>query len=321
MPETTPTPNLMTWHIVTAEQFAAGTPIDSDLYFISDQKLIYRGANLFTRAIEFYTGELPTNPAPYRLYVDTATFAGKMFDGSDWQDVIKPLTVDSTVTADGANAVTGAAVASYVDSKIQEITGTSPVVSLTGATWDAAEHILSFTKSDGSAAINIVLSGVGVSLNYNNATGVLRLLDASGNDAGEPINLALDRFIKSGEYDAENKKIMLYFDDAKTDKIEIPVADLVDTYTAESSSSVDLTIVANKIKATVKLSATEGNAATMMEDGIYVPTVDVSGKVDKVSGATAGNIATLTADGSAADSGKSLADMVPVSALQWKTTM
>ena len=93
---------LMSWHIVTRDQFDAGTPIDGHMYFITGENTIYRGENgtvsQYNKAIEFYTTTLPTSPAPYRLYVDTVTFAGKMWDGSKWNDVIKPLA--DTVSAE-----------------------------------------------------------------------------------------------------------------------------------------------------------------------------------------------------------------------------
>ena len=127
---------LMQWHIVTRDQFDAGTPIDGHMYFITGENTIYRGENgtvsQYNKAIEFYTGTLPTSPAPHRLYVDTETFAGKMWDGSKWNAVIRPLT--ETVTADDNSLVTSAAVATYVSEQIANITGSGTV--LTGAEWD-----------------------------------------------------------------------------------------------------------------------------------------------------------------------------------------
>jgi len=86
--------------------------------------------------------------------------------------------------------------------------------------------------------------------------------------------------------------------------LEIDVSDLIPTYTGEATTSIDLTVVGSKISAALKVSAAEGNAVVVKDDGLYVPTVDISGKADKVTDAVAGDIATLTAEGQLADSGK-----------------
>ena len=300
---------LMQWHIVTREQFNAGTPIDGHMYFITGENTIYRGENgtvsQYNKAIEFYTGTLPTSPAPHRLYVDTETFAGKMWDGSKWNDVIRPLS--DTVSADVDGPVTGAAVATYVSEQIANITGSGVV--LTGAEWDPDNKVLTFAKGDGSN-VTITMNGLGVDLSYNNTTGKLELVDASGTAIGTGVNLALEKFIKSGEYDDENKKIILYFDDAKTDMVEIPVGDLVDTYTAENSATLNLEVVANVIKGAVNISAEEGNALIAKEDGLYVATPDLSGKADKDADAVAGNIAVFDENGNPVDSGTAFEDIV-----------
>lgn len=295
---------LMQWHIVTREQYDAGTPVDEHMYFITGENTIYRGTEQYNKAIEFYTGELPTSPAPYRLYVDTTTFAGKMWNGSEWKDVIKPLS--DTVSIEVTGPVTGAAVANYVSEQIENITGSGTV--LTGATWDPSEHVLTFAKGSGDN-VTITMTGLGVDLSYNNTTGKLDLVDSTGSVIGTGVNLALEKFIQSGEYDPDSKKIILYFDETKADKVEIPVGDLVDTYTAENSATLNLEVVSNVIKGAVKISAEEGNALTAKEDGLYVATPNLSAKADKDADAVEGNIAVFDADGNAVDSGMAFEDI------------
>ena len=74
---------------------------------------------------------------------------------------------------------------------------------------------------------------------------------------------------------------------------------LVDIYTA-----ADNTITINGYTVAVKISAAANNAITVKNDGLHV---DISGKADKVANATAGNIATLDANGNVADSGVTFA--------------
>lgn len=279
---------MLNWYIVTRAQYNAGTPNENGLYFISDENVIYRGSELYTKSIDFYTGEKPAAPAPGRIYFNTETSTGSVYRENVWVDVIKPaetveVTVDDTVAVDGANAVSGKAVAAHVAAEIAKV--------LTNASWDATEHMLTFPKgftAEGEEAneVNIVLTGLGVGLQYVKATGKLDLIDAAGNALGAGINLDLDRFVTSGEYDAANKKIKLYFDAEKTDFVEIPVAEIM------------------------ALSATEGNALVMKDDGLYVATPDLTGYLQKPASTTEGNILAFDADGNVVDAGKSVAEIV-----------
>ena len=79
----------------------------------------------------------------------------------------------------------------------------------------------------------------------------------------------------------------------------LSMAALVDTY---------------KAKAVGKDAST---TVTLKDDGLYVPTpeeVDISGKADKVTGATTGNLAALDGEGNLTDSGKKPADFVAAEA-------
>ena len=70
---------------------------------------------------------------------------------------------------------------------------------------------------------------------------------------------------------------------------------LVDTYTASDTS-----ITINGYEVAVKISAAANNSLTLKNDGLHV---DISGKMDKVAGATTGNIAVFGSDTGVVDSG------------------
>ena len=215
--------------------------------------------------------------------------------------------VDSAVVADGTNPENSKAVIAYVAAELSKFTSSDNVIS--SLTWDSANYLLEVTKGS-SATENILLDGVGVSLTYEAATGKLQLSDASGNAIGDPISLDLERFVTSGEYDSVNKNIILYFDAEKTDSVTIPVGDLVDVYTAEGTdNSLDLSVEGNVVKGKVKISTASGNTIVLNDDGIYVATVDLSGKMDKVTDGVTGNILTIGDDGQAVDSGKTFNDL------------
>ena len=62
----------------------------------------------------------------------------------------------------------------------------------------------------------------------------------------------------------------------------------------------------------VKISEAANNALELKNDGIYV---DISGKADKVANATAGNVATLDANGNLVDSGHGIATDTEINAM------
>ena len=95
---------------------------------------------------------------------------------------------------------------------------------------------------------------------------------------------------------------------------------LVDTYKAKAvgkDASTTVTIAGYEVDVKVNVSAAAGNALTLKDDGLYVPTpeeVDISGKADKATGATTGNLAALDGEGNLTDSGKKPADFVAAEA-------
>jgi len=296
---------MLNWYFVTQKQYDEATSKSSDaLYFTSDTKQIYRGADLFTESVSFYT-TLPATPAVGKIYVSSTTLEGKVYTGSEWKTVIKP--VDDEVTVDGSNPVTGAAVAAYVTEALKTASAEAKA-SFKDVSYAKATNKLTFTKNDGTTK-DVEIDNLPVDLVYDKSgsVGLLQLKDKAGAAIGTGINLDLERFVKSGEYDPETKKITLYFDDDKTDKVEIDASALVDIYTGAATSTASTTVSAdNKISVAVKVSADEGNTVVAKEDGLYVAPTDLSGKQDKDTDAVAGNLATFEAGGNTVDSGKKI---------------
>lgn len=297
---------MMRWYFVTSDEYKAGTKVAENMYFLKDTREIYRGNDPFTEAVILYT-ELPVaGIAVNRLYINSTTLEGRIWNGTEWKTVIKPV-VD-TVEAEGTDPVSGKAVAAYVAAEISKVSTSGTVVS--ALSWDSAEHLLTISKGNGESE-DIVFDGLGVSLNYNANTGALQLLDASGNLIGSEIKLDLERFVTAGEYNTETKSIILYFDAEKTEFVTIPVGDLVDTYTAEGDGkALTLTVENNVVKGSIKISTAAGNIITADENGLYVAATDISGKMDKVADAVEGDIATFDAEGNVVDSGKRFEDIL-----------
>lgn len=303
------------WHIVDSATYHAGTKVEDHLYFLSDTGEIYRGSAPFTESVVLYT-TLPTaGIAINRLYINSTTLEGKIYDGSAWHTVIDPaggtvVTVDeieTDPTKDQTQPVNSKAVISYVAAKLAELTPASDIISQLD--WDAGNKLLELTMADGSAAESIKFDGLGVELGWEPHTGILTLKDVDGNVLGQEVNLELAQFVKSGEYNPETKKIILYFDDAKTNYVEIDAADLVDVYEAgPDTQSAHIDITDNKITADVRISTEAGNALVLKDDGLYIASID--DYIGKVEEAIKNNIPVFTDDGQLKDSGKSLDDYI-----------
>ena len=296
---------MLNWYYVTKAQYkAAATHSADNLYFLSDTKEIYRGDDLFTQSVIMYTGDLPTTPAVGQLYINETTLEGKTYTGTAWKTVIKA--VSDTVTADGTNPVSGKAVAAYVTDALKSAAAEAQAA-FKEVSYSKTTNKLTFTSNDGNTH-EVEIDNLPVDLAFDKTgtegTGKLQLKDKAGNVIGTGVDLDLERFVKSGEYDAETKKITLYFDDKKTDKVEIDATALVDIYTGKATTTSTTTVSAgNEISVDVKISDKTGNILKSDANGLYVDAVDQSAKMDKDADAVAGNLAKFDADGNAVDAG------------------
>lgn len=294
---------MLEWHVIpSATYYAANASSLNDeyLYFLSDTKEIYKGSTPFREAVEFLAGPdyaLPTAPARRRIYINPTNMEGKVYDGSAWQTVIKPV-VDAVVE-DGSDPVNSKAVIDYVAAEIAKVNSSKNLVK--GLSYTKSGVKLTVTAADNSTK-DIVLEGLGVSLSYNKTTGALNLKDVNGAVLGSTINLDLERFVSAASYDHSNKKIILSFNDSST-PLEIPVGELVDTYTAKGGKGVSLTVSNNQFAAEAIVSATEGNLLELTDNGLYVAASVLDDYNKLIAGATNGHIVTTDAKGQVKDGG------------------
>lgn len=294
---------MLTWHYVTRAQYdtAQTSEKTSDkLFFLSDTHEIYRGTELFTEACTLYS-DLPTTPAVGRLYIDQTTLEGKIYNGSAWTTVIQPVQATLT-TDDTSKPVSGKAVATYVADEIAKVTGSGELVKSLSYAADTNKFTVTMNND---TTDEIEMTGVAADLYYNKSTGLLQVKNAAGTVIGTGINLDLERFVSAASYDHDTHKITLSFNDS-SDPLEIDVGDLIDTYTAENSTTVSLTVTGNKFVAEAIVAADASHANNLLQktdNGLYVAPVDLSGKMDLAVPASADAVATLNDQGQATDSG------------------
>lgn len=290
---------MITWHYITRATFDAASVSEktSDkLFFLSDTGEIYRGTQSFTESVIMYTEE-PTVKAVGKLYINTNTLEGKIWNGTSWTTVIQA--VQASMDATNTNLpVSGKAVADYVKTQIEDVTGSGDLVA--GVAYTAESNSLTVTMADQSTD-TIALTNVAADLVYDPKTGLLQVKNAAGTTIGAGINLDLERFVSSAEYDHEQGKILLTFNDGST-PLEIDVGDLVDTYTTTNTSTIAMTVTGNQFSAEAIVSSAAGNLLQKTDNGLYVA-IDLSGKMDKDTDAVAGNLAKFDANGNAVDAG------------------
>ncbi len=141
---------------------------------------------------------------------------------------------------------------------------------------------------EGLESANIIKSDTNgiyatVNLTYNKAENKLTFNDGNGDKVFELNNFGI---LQDGYYDSENKKIVLIVkkDDQTTDTIEIPVGDLVDTWTVENPSD-------SPIRLTKTTVAGEGDVLTA--DIIVQDTIDSPVTLTKAGGVLSSNLRIL----------------------------
>lgn len=291
---------MLTWYFISKADYLAIETYDSNaLYFTTDTHEIFRGAVGFTEAIILYDGTDPAVKAVNRLYINSTTLEGKVWDGTAWTTVIKAVATTLGV-ADTSTPVSGKAVADYVQDQISAITGSDGLVA--DLTYNASAKKIVVAMADGTTTKDLVLSNLGTTIDYNQGTGALTLKDVAGTTLAT-VNLDLERFVTEASYDPETKSITLSFND-DSEPLVIDVSDLVDVYTVANTGTVNMTMTNNQITANVNISTETDNVLELDEDGkLYVRAHDSSAQMDLVENATAGNLAGLDGTGQATDSG------------------
>lgn len=220
--------------------WAALTTKDADtLYLFNDTKQIYFGDQRYGGAVEFVT-EVPTTGDLNTLYVVNDGVGGVyVYNGTAVVCIAKPTA--TTIFADSTNdSVAGAkAVYDYVTSMVG--TGTNGLAKK--PTYDAETRTITVpvVGEDDPVVINL-----GKDLVVTGGT----LVDGEGEDAGKQF---LQLTLTSG------------------DVVKIDVQKLVDIYTGGTTNSATVTVSDDKvITVAVKISAAEGNALTINEDGLFV---------------------------------------------------
>ena len=245
----------------------ASTLVQDDLYFTSDTALIYKGDKLLSAAVEA-VDDFPATGAQGRIYVKTDNLEAKVWNGSAWVTV-SPA-VETTLDQDTATGalVTAGAIRAYIENQI----GTAAVVA--DVTYDSASQKITISYADDTPDKEILLTNLVTDVSYDAASGNFTFTKANGD--AKVVNTPVENFLSTAEYDPVTHILTLALENGT--EVEANLEDLVVTLTGTDTSSVDITISGAEISAAVKLSANEGNAITIEDDGLFLSLADYYNK-------------------------------------------
>lgn len=242
------TDTLIKFRSGTSEQYKALIPKDANtLYFLTDTFQLYKGDQLYGKSFEVVDA-FPATGVDGVLYV-SKNKAIKYYNSGAWIDALVP---DTEIAADSTseNVVTSKAVAAFVLSEISKLTGGTSNAFVTSVEEDS-ETVGSIVVKKGTETtkVAIKLDGIVHNATYDSETRTITLPQFNGEDL--VINLGKDLVVNSGAYDSEKQEIVLTL--TSGDVVKVPVADLVNVYTAsdDTTGAVQITVVGDTIKGSV----------------------------------------------------------------------
>lgn len=172
----------------TGAGYSGITSKDKDtLYFISDERRIYKGevpysGGIFTTVAEFpETGEVNT------LYVNSATGEVRYYNGTSYQTVVPATGKSITGKGDGSLATT-AAVAAYVTSQIATANANASTAVSTAKT---AASDAATAKTNASSAVSTANSASGTASKAStDAAAAVKTANAASSNASSAVSTA-----------------------------------------------------------------------------------------------------------------------------------
>lgn len=240
---------IIQWVICTSEQYKALTKhADNKLYFLYDTEEFYRGDIPFTTSIIFYDGARPITGARRKIYIDTATLNGYVYDGV-WQQVITQYNVVNDITENTAgNSIPSVtALRKFIETSISDMK------------YNPESHAIEYTQ--GNLVKSVVIDGLPTDIEYDEKTNCINLYDVNHDKIGTA-KLPKDKALTKVIYDPATKNLIFTV-----------------TNTDGSGEPIEITMPAQDLIA-IPISKVDGNLLKENPDG-YAVTLDISGKMDK----------------------------------------
>lgn len=235
------------------EQLFAENAIYGNLiYCLTDTQVLMLEGNPYTIKPQFVE-EYPENPAQGVLYI-TANQGVATWNGKNWNTILpEAVTVLDANTAD-ENLLTAKAIRDFIDPLLNDGL-------VKDVTYDSAINCFTVEHLNGEIK-ELPLRNIVSAITYENGNLTFNKL---GTDA-DVIVLPEENHLIDANY--EHGILNLFLNDGT--KVSVDLADLIDIYVGNETSSVDVKIENKEISANIKASA-QNTRLVVNVDGIYVP--------------------------------------------------
>ena len=279
-----------------AQYDALETKNPNYLYFTSDTKKLYKGADDYTDSL-MTTSTVGASGVAGKIYLESTTGQVKVYVGNAWKTISYPMS-NSTFDNTNASSVTvpsQTAVVDYVESVIGgeggQILG-SIEQKMNGTT--AVSGVITATQTNGTT-YDVALQGVTVNPTWDSETRVLKLpvVGANGTTSEVSVDIGKDIFIDPGEgknyFDPSTKEIVLTLNNGTSTSdptvIRIPASALYNDYTGGTTNSgtVSIDATSHTITFDLNVNSSTANSLTLDSNGLmvdltaYSTTADVEG--------------------------------------------
>lgn len=293
------TTNKVVFYSLTQTQYdALGSKDVNTLYFTSDTGKVFKGTADMTKSV-IVTDAVPAvaDAILDKLYIDSASFEAKItVDGSNWIILSPGYLTDGAnwASADSKKFATIGLIKKGISSAVEAIS--------LNTTFDSNSGTVKVGEGEGAT-----LTGIAHGIAYDASLLKITIPQYGSDDL--VINIPKDKFVTAGKYyenypetDPTHHKVIVLTIDNQADPVIIPSEALVNIYTADNTAKNLVVTISddNKISAQLIIDPASGNALRYSDAGFMV---DISGKLDKLSGALGQKLLISNTDGTISESG------------------
>ena len=293
------TTNKVVFYSLTQTQYdALGSKDVNTLYFTSDTGKVFKGTADMTESV-IVTDAVPAvaDAILDKLYIDSASFEVKItVDGSNWIILSPGYLTDGAnwASADSKKFATIGLIKKGISSAVEAIS--------LNTSFDSTSGTVKVGEGEGAT-----LTGIAHGIAYD--ASLLKITIPQYGSEDLVINIPKEKFVTAGKYyedypetDPTNHKVIVLTIDNQDDPVIIPAEALVNIYAADNTAKNLVVTVSddNKISAQLIIDPASGNALRYSDAGFMV---DISGKLDKLSGALGQKLLISNTDGTISESG------------------
>lgn len=231
--------NTLKWFFCTKRAYhkleQANQVYREGMYFLTDTgEYYYHGINFMCNTL-YFTGPFPEDPVTTRVYFNTSTLTGYIFDGTNWHVLVEPAKINILLESgeDGVpQMVTGEAAKKYADRAFVNVNQFNVV----NISWNPETKQIFFERYvNSNTATPMFIDTYGCVLERNRETGDIIMYSASNTELAR-INIPVDNYIVAGRYDDYRKAIVFTMSNGPDTLIY--ARDIIKIYNAVTTATI-----------------------------------------------------------------------------------